>query len=174
MLITLTSLSFSTERGVFVVREEYPSTIFSCSEYMNREITARKQHFEAIYGFKLVVSPKHTETLKLEHIKPVFELTGKQFNLTLSEVLEKTKKQEHVTARWYAMKICSDRGLSDSIIGDAIGFDRNTVRHGRDQIDGMLEVDNHIVKEYSRVMDYVLYSINGQFEENGSGKKLKS
>ena len=172
MLITLNSLSFRGPDNKFIFRQEYAAG-FQDAENMNIFIIGERKFYEERYGRELSVTPFYRESIRIEDILTIFKLVGDQFNLTLEEVLKKTKKEDNVTARWYAMKICYDRGLTDTIIASEIGYDRNTVRYGRNNIEGEMNVNNRTRREFNNIMDIVLCSLNGEREEDGSGKKIE-
>ena len=172
-LVTLKALSFSDERGNFIVREN-ESISFSCMEWCNKHISNRKEHFEGLYKIALYESPIHHESLKSEHIVPIFELVGEYSDLVEGEIFKKTMKQKIVHARWFAMKICADRGLTEHEIGDAIGFDHSTVNNGKTGCARLFLKNEANKGKFNMATDYALFAINGRYKEDGSGIKIKT
>ena len=173
-LVTLKALAFSDERGNFIVREEYQSISFSCTEWCNKFMSDRKAHYEGLFGIKLVMSPRHHEALKVEHIVLVFELIGEYYGLAEGEIFKRTKQHRIAHARFFAMKICADRGLTETEIGDAIGMDHSNINNGKTGCDRLFLKNEAKRGEYELAADFALYAINGRYNEDGSGQKLKS
>ena len=172
-LVTLKAISFSDNRGNFIVREEYVSMSFSCMEWCNKFMSSRKAFYEKEFGMKLVISPIHRESLKVEHIRKVFELVGEYFELEPGEIFKKNRSNRIVFPRWYAMKICADRGLTEHQIADAIGFDHTTVNNGKTGVLNLINQFPERKTEFAMATDFALYAINGRYKEDGSGQKSK-
>ena len=172
MLIRLDSLSFSTIRGEFVVRESR-EMVFSKVDYLEKVISERKSYFEKLYSKTLIASPLYRETLREDQIIKVFEFTAEELGYTINDILEKTKKDEYVKARWYAMKICRDRGISNAVIGKEINYSRGTVKYGVETVESLIAIDRAVSRDYIRCLDSVLHNINGHYAEDGSGKKIE-
>ena len=170
MLITLNALSFSDNKGRFVMREEYDSLTFSDSKWLNMFIDAKLTELQKTFGVTLSVSPNHRESLRIEDIRMVFKLVAKFQELDPDLIFNKRGRDEYVRARWFAMGICADRGISNQIIADNIGFDRITVRYGREQLFDLIESYPEEEKAFNNIRDLVLFSMNGERAEDGSGK----
>ena len=170
-LIKLTSLTFVDQWGNFIVREEYVGRIFSATEWLNKFIAERKENYQNLYSMSLSVAPQHSETLHPDYIPLVFEAVGEFYNLKPNQIFERTKKHDILHPRWFAMRICSDRGLTETMIGDASGFDHSTVNNAKVGVTRLLLNNIEKQDEYNRVCDFVLYTIHGRFKEDGSGQQ---
>ena len=172
-LISLKSLAFSDKWGNFIVREEYNNMLFAGQHYLDKFISDRKVYYQNLYNIDLVVSPKHMESLGEDNIIRVFELVAEAMNLPKENVLTRRRSRDHFMPRWYAMKICKDRGLSEQVIADKIGFDRTSIIHGLKSVKNLINLYPDQAKTFAMVTDYALYSLKGKFKEDGSGELKK-
>lgn len=172
--ITLRSLTFCDKRGNFIVREEYKARIFRALEWLNKFLSERKQYYQDLYKMELTVAPQHRDTLHPDHIVSIFESVGEYFELRPGEIFKKTRRHEILHPRWFAMKICSDRGLTEEMIGEKIGFNHSTVNNGKVGSIRLMMNDINKQEEFNRITDFALFSLNGEYKSDGSGEEVKA
>ena len=129
-LIALKALSFSDQRGNFIVREEYESMSFSNMLWADKFMSSRKAYYQDLFDMTLVMAPIHNETLREDQIRKVFELVGEFLKLPEDAIFERTTKWPIVHARWFAMKICADRDMTEAMIAKAIDMTASNVNNG--------------------------------------------
>lgn len=171
-MIAVNSLRFCDNKGGFVVREEYKSLIFRDQELTERYISKRKQYWEGQLLIDLHVATDHNEIMKITEIKRVFRLVARILGIYPEAIFGRSRVRELVDARRFAMMICRGKGLTCAMIGENIGLNRTTVIHHEKTLRDLMKFNPEIRRTYEQIEDAVLSELNGQFLEDGSGKKV--
>jgi len=169
--VNLLDIRFSDKGGKQIVREEY-NLIFNSYETAEAFIQSRTIYWRELLNMDLVIAPHQNETIEEIEIQKVFKLTASAMGISSRYIL-RTRSEPIIEVRRLAIAICIDFGLSEAIIGSAIGYDRTTIIHHRDKFYHFCEVEPGYEDRYNEVRDKVLKKLNGEFLEDGSGK-LKS
>lgn len=176
----LRGLRFCNMKGLTIVSDNR-ELIFKDIEHLNIYIYAQKKYWEEMYSTKLTEAPDHYETMKPHQIERVFRLTAGQFQFHPSLMFSSSRRGEIMEAKKYAVKICMDAGMTEPIIAEQIqlkypdvkGYDRTTIIHHYEEIVNLIHTEPGTKMRYEEVKDKVRVSLNGEFDESGSGVKLK-
>ncbi len=176
----LRGLVFSNMKGQIIVIDNIPLT-FRDVEHMNIYIYGRKQYFETLFSTKLTESPDSYETMKRSQIERVFRLTAKQFEFHPSLMFSSSRRGEIMEAKKFAVKMCMMGGMTEPIISDEIqkhypgvkGYERSNIIHHHQEINNLIETETKTKVKYALIKNKVLIELNGEFDEVGSGTKLK-
>lgn len=170
--ITLSSLTFSNDRGEFIVRKDYFME-FKDEAQAEIFIQAEFKYFTSLYG-KITFAHNMNDTLTEIQIKSVLRLVSSFLGLRYRDVISKSQKREFVEARRFAVMICIDKGKTRESIYEFLKIDHSTVVHHVKQFRNLTSTDPSYRNKYDECLEFVSISLNGQFKEDGSGEKLKS
>ncbi len=170
--VNLVDIRFSDKGGKQIVREEY-NLIFDSHERAEMFIQNRTAYWKELLNMDLVIAPHQNETIEEIEIQKVFRLTAKAMGISSKYVLRRTRSIKIIEARRIAIAICLDFGLSESVIGQAIGYDRTTIMHHRDKFQDFCESEHGYKDRFIGIRHEVKAKLGGLFESNGSGQKLK-
>lgn len=172
-MITLTNLRFFDEYSQFVVEEDFAGLVFANEDLVQVFIDHRTKYWQSVFMKPLRTDPRYNETIKMIEINKIIRFVAWKLGIPVSSLKSKSRKRELVDARRFAMQICADRGMTAPMIADQMGFDRTTILHHLKDFSDLIEYNNDVAKAYYEISDYVMFRLNGQFSQDGSGKLLK-
>lgn len=171
--VALNGISFYHKNGNHIVTEGMNLTFFNY-EKMEKYISERKRYWSELLGEELVMSPDSNETLMMADVLRVLKLVCVKSDTPFVKANSKYRGGREVEARRFTIAICARRNMQITTIAKGIGQDHSNVTHHIKTHDNLCFTDTSYNQRFLEIDDYVLSKLNGRYNTDGSGEKLKT